>query len=148
MQAPELNLLWYLEVAFELCLFALLWFKDLGLRWFSIFIGVDVVAGLLQFSLYRSGYHHFSAWIWEIGVIAWIPLMPFAFIEAADNYANDRRLIWKRHIAILSFWISILFACKSAAFSRMFPMVNQILLVTDCFVFVAWSCLFFREPSK
>lgn len=74
--------------------------------------------------------------------------MPFAFIEAAENYANDRRLIWKRHIAILSFWISILFACKSAAFSRMFPLGNQVLLVTDCLVFVAWCSLFFREASK
>lgn len=130
---------WHIELLIESVLFAILWRKTAP-RWFSILIGVDLMAQAIQFLSYRAHYPMISRSFWITGVLTAGPLMLAVLIEAAEL---DRSRVNWWHIRILSFWAAAQLTCVTLQTQAdlLIP-TNHVLMVLNAAVFFAWIAVF------
>lgn len=130
---------WHLELILEFSLLCILWIKPAP-RWFSILIGVDFTASLLQLLPYRAGLRSLPALIWEAGIVLALPLGSLALIEAGEM-ERGKRQYW--HLRLLASWFAgrLCIISLQTQPALVIPL-NRALLALDAAAFVAWSVLF------
>lgn len=136
---------WHIELLIEAVLLGILWGKDAP-RWFSVLIGVDFVAGVLQLIPNRFGLLQHSRIIWAAGILVACPLQFLALNEAADVSESIPRAKRFRHQRLMAFWVVAQLACVSLQTQAAFMVpVNHALLTIDALCFLAWAALFLIE---
>lgn len=130
---------WHTELLIEFILLCVLWYRTAPC-WFSILIGVDFCAGLLQLLLHRSSYPLLSRSFWIAGVVIAGPLVYKALMEG--QYLKLTLLLWW-HVRILCFWIAAQLTLTTLQTqSDLLLPANHALLLIDALCFCGWIACF------
>lgn len=130
---------WHTELLIEFILLCVLWYRTAP-RWFSILIGVDFCAGILQLLLHRSSYPLLSRSFWIAGVVIAGPLVWLALLESAQTSFMPCS-IWHRRL--LAFWIAAQLTLTTLQTqSDLLLPANHALLLVDAACFCGWIVCF------
>ena len=118
---------WHIEMALHGLLIAAIWRRRPGLPFWQGWCVCRFVFDLAQLLLERSGHVTAAANVWYAGIVAGVPLLVLALLEARQTP--------KSHALILYCWVAL---NAAAAWIRFFPYTGRAVLIIDGAAWLAW----------